>query len=327
MELSKIIADIEKTYGKGSIMSFDEGIQDIPRFATGILPLDIALGGGLAIGRIIEAYGEEATGKTTLAIYAMIAVQKMGKIAVMIDVEHAFDPAYAEVLGLDVESKEKFLISQPSNGEEAFGIAEKLLDADKIGIIVIDSVAALTPKAELEGDFGDSKMGLHARLMSQSMRKLVSKISKSSASVFFINQMRDQIGVMFGDPKTTTGGNALKFYASQRLRLYLSNSTKDSEGKIIGGTVRVKIVKNKIAPPFKEASYSLVFGEGVDHFQYIVDMGVDYDIIKKSGSWYSYNETKLGQGAEGVKSILRDNPELLKEILHKIKVNTGLIEE
>ena len=324
MKIDDIVNNIEKKYGKGSVISFDEGTVDIATTPSGILTLDIALGGGYPQGRIVEIFGEESTGKTTLAIHAAIEVQKQGRVVIYIDVENAFDPVYAESLGLQL-TKDKFLFAQPCSGEEGFDIGEEFLQADNIGMIIFDSVSALIPKAELEGDFGDSKMGLHARLMSQGMRKLVSKINKSKATMIFINQLRDQIGVMFGDPKVTTGGNALKFYASQRIRLYSSGSKKDGE-VVIATTVRAKIIKNKIAAPFREARFDICFGEGVDNLQCILDLAVQESIIKKSGSWYSYMETKLGQGEVAAKSILRDNPELLDEITLKVKKNCGLID-
>ena len=324
MKIDDIISNIEKKYGKGSVISFDEGTVDIITTPSGILTLDIALGGGYPQGRIVEIFGEESTGKTTLAIHAAIEVQRQGRVVVYIDFENAFDPVYAESLGLQL-TKDKFLFVQPCSGEEGFDIGEDFLLADNIGIIIIDSVSAMVPKAELEGDFGDSKMGLHARLMSQGMRKLVSKINKSKATVIFINQLRDQIGVMFGDPKVTTGGNALKFYASQRIRLYSAGSKKEGE-VVVATTVRAKIIKNKIAAPFREARFDICFGEGVDNLQCILDLAVQEAIVKKSGSWYSYMETKLGQGEVAAKSILRDNPELLDEITLKVKKNCGLID-
>lgn len=326
LEINKVVEGIEKKYGKGSIISFDENITEVERVSSSCLSLDIALGGGYPKGRIIEIVGEESTGKTTLAIMAAIQVQKQGKVAAYIDVEHSFDPSYAENIGLDL-SRGKFLFSQPSNGEEALGIAEELLKTKEIGIIIIDSVAALIPKAELEGEFGDSKMGLQARLMSQAMRKLVGQVNQSQAFMIFINQLRDQIGVMFGDAKIPTGGNALKFYSSQRLRLYSSGNKKDDSGKLIASTIRCKIIKNKVSPPFKEARFDIVFGEGVDDLQTLVDLAVEQEIIKKSGSWYSYLENKLGQGVDAVKNILKDNPELVSELEFKVKQNYGLIQE
>ena len=323
MELNKIIAEIEKNYGKGAVISFDDTIEDISKVSSGCLGLDIALGGGYGEGRIVEVFSEESGGKTTLAIHACIEVQKLGRVACYIDAEHAFDPSYAEDIGLDL-SGGKFLFSQPSSGEEAFGIAEKLLELENIGIIVFDSVSALTPKAEIEGDFGDSKMGLHARLMSQSMRKLTAKISKSRSIVFFINQLRDQIGVMFGDPKVTTGGNALKFYATQRIRLYSAGRKKEGDRDVISIGVRARVIKNKLAPPFRETTFDIKFGGGVDKFQNLVTLAVDQDIIKKSGSWYSYGDVRLGQGEVAVVDILRDNTKLYDELVEKVKINYGL---
>jgi recombination protein RecA len=328
MEINKVIADIEKNFGKGAVISFEDGVEDVVTHSSGCLSLDVALGGGYPEGRIVEMFGEESTGKTTLAIHACIEIQKEGKVAAYIDVENAFDKNYAEGLGLDM-SREKLIFSQPDSGEEAFGIAEKLLNIDHIGIIVFDSVSALTPKAEIDGNFGDSKMGLHARLMSQSMRKLCSKIKQSGAIVFFINQMRDIIGVAFGDSKTTTGGNALKFYATQRVRLYTAGKKKDGADvpQVISVGVKAKVIKNKIAPPYREAIFDIRFGEGIDKTQNLIELAVEQEIIKKAGSWYSYGDVRLGQGEEAVRTLLLDNIELTEELDHKVRVNYGLIQE
>lgn len=308
---------IEKSYGKGTIMRMgDDAVEDVPAIPSGSLSLDIALGvGGYPKGRVIEIYGPESSGKTTLAIHAISEAQKDGGIAAFIDAEHAFDRFYAEKLGVDVEN---LLVSQPDNGEQALEIADHLIRSGAIDIIVIDSVAALTPKAEIEGEMGDSKMGLQARLMSQALRKLTSNISKTKTCVVFINQLREKIGVMFGNPETTTGGNALKFYASVRIDVRRIGQIKDGE-EMTGNRTRVKIVKNKVAPPFKKAEFDLIYGEGISKSGEIIDLGVDLDIIKKSGSWYSYGDTKLGQGRDAVKNLLLDNPELSDEIENKIR--------
>ncbi|HLP74671.1 MAG TPA: recombinase RecA [Bacteroidales bacterium] len=310
------LGKIEKDYGKGTIMKLgDHAIENIQVISTGSLGLDAALGiGGLPRGRVIEIYGPEASGKTTLAIHAIAEAQKNGGIAAIIDAEHTFDRNYAEKLGVDVEN---LLISQPDNGEQALEIADNLIRSGALDIIVIDSVAALTPKAEIEGEMGDSKMGLQARLMSQALRKLTANISKTNTSCIFINQLREKIGVMFGNPETTTGGNALKFYASVRLDIRRTNQLKDGE-EIVGNRTRVKIVKNKLAPPFKKADFDILYGEGISQLGEIVDLGVDFEVIKKSGSWFSYNETKIGQGRDAVKQILKDNPELYDELKLKI---------
>ena len=308
---------IDKSYGKGTIMRLgDTAIEDIPVIRSGSLSLDIALGvGGYPKGRVIEIYGPESSGKTTLAIHAIAEAQKEGGIAAFIDAEHAFDRFYAEKLGVDVEN---LLISQPDNGEQALEITDHLIRSGAVDIVVIDSVAALTPKAEIEGEMGESKMGLQARLMSQALRKLTSNISKTKTCVIFINQLRDKIGVMFGNPETTTGGNALKFYSSVRLDVRRIGQLKDGE-EAIGNRTRVKVVKNKVAPPFKKAEFDLLYGCGISRNGEILDMGVDFNIIKKSGSWFSYGDTKLGQGRDAVKNLLDDNPELCEELTGKIK--------
>ena len=307
---------IEKSYGKGSIMKMgDNVIEEVAVIPTGSIALNAALGvGGYPRGRVIEIYGPESSGKTTLAIHAIAEAQKAGGIAAFVDAEHAFDRFYAEKLGVDVEN---LWISQPDSGEQALEIAEQLIRSSAVDILVIDSVAALTPKAELEGEMGDSKMGLQARLMSQALRKLTAAISKTNTTCIFINQLRDKIGVMFGSPETTTGGNALKFYASVRLDIRKASAIKDGD-EITGNLTRVKVVKNKVAPPFRKAEFDIMFGEGISRVGEIVDLGTDLNIIKKSGSWYSYEDTKLGQGREAAKECLRDNIELAEEIERKI---------
>ncbi|RXQ96797.1 recombinase RecA [Ancylomarina salipaludis] len=307
---------IDKTYGKGAIMRMgDEAVVDLPVISSGSLSLNMALGiGGYPQGRIVEIYGPESSGKTTLAIHAIAEVQKAGGIAAFIDAEHAFDRFYAEKLGVDTEN---LLISQPDNGEQALEIADQLIRSSAIDLVVIDSVAALTPKAEIEGEMGESKMGLQARLMSQALRKLTANINKTNTTCMFINQLREKIGVMFGNPETTTGGNALKFYASVRLDIRRIGQIKDGE-EILGNHTRVKVVKNKVAPPFRKAEFDIMYGEGVSKTGEIIDLGVDYNIIKKSGSWFSYGETKLGQGREAVKRLIIDNPELAEELEAKI---------
>lgn len=303
---------IEKSYGKGSIMKLgDETVVDVPVISSGSVALNVALGvGGYPRGRVIEIYGPESSGKTTLAIHAIAEAQKAGGIAAFIDAEHAFDRFYAEKLGVDVEN---LWISQPDSGEQALEIAEQLIRSSAIDIIVIDSVAALTPKAELEGDMGDSKMGLQARLMSQALRKLTATINKTNTTCIFINQLRDKIGVMFGNPETTTGGNALKFYSSVRLDIRRIGQLKDGD-EVKGNQTRVKVVKNKVAPPFRKAEFDIMYGEGISRSGEIVDLGAELGIVKKSGSWYSYNETKLGQGREAAKDCIKDNPELAEEL-------------
>ena len=314
--LQAAMSKIEKDYGKGSIMRMgDEQVEHVDVIPTGSISLNAALGvGGYPKGRIIEIYGPESSGKTTLAIHAIAEAQKAGGIAAFIDAEHAFDRFYAEKLGVDIDN---LYISQPDNGEQALEIADQLIRSSAIDIIVIDSVAALTPKKEIEGDMGDSAVGLQARLMSQALRKLTSTISKTNTTCIFINQLREKIGVMFGNPETTTGGNALKFYASVRLDIRRVTSIKDGDN-VIGNQVRVKIVKNKVAPPFRKAEFEITFGEGISKIGEIVDLGVEYGIIKKSGSWFSYGESKLAQGRDAVKELLKDNPELCEELEAKI---------
>lgn len=303
---------IEKSYGKGTIMKLgDSPVEEMPSISTGSISLDTALGvNGLPKGRVIEIYGPESSGKTTLALHAVAESQKTGGIAAFIDAEHAFDRYYAQKLGVNIDD---LLVSQPDNGEQALEIAENLIRSGAIDIIVIDSVAALTPRSEIEGEMGDSKVGLQARLMSQALRKLTATISKTGCCCIFINQLREKIGVMFGNPETTTGGNALKFYASVRLDIRRVNQIKDSE-TVIGSHVRVKVVKNKVAPPFRQAEFDIIYGEGISKLGEIIDIGVENNIIKKSGSWFSYGETKLGQGRDSVKKLLQDNPELAEEL-------------
>jgi recombination protein RecA len=308
---------LDKTYGKGTVMKMgDSEIEKVEAISSGSLTLDGALGvGGYPKGRVIEIYGPESSGKTTLTLHAIAECQKAGGIAAFIDAEHAFDRFYAQNLGVNID---ELIISQPDNGEQALEITDNLIRSGAIDIIVIDSVAALTPKSEIEGEMGDSKMGLHARLMSQALRKLTSNISKTNCTVMFINQLREKIGVMFGNPETTTGGNALKFYASVRLDIRRSTQIKDTNGNVLGNKTRVKVVKNKVAPPFKVSEFDIMYGKGISKMGEIIDLGVEYDIIDKSGSWFSYGETKLGQGRDSVKSILKDNPELCDEIEAKI---------
>lgn len=318
MKALKLTLDkIEKAYGKGTIMKLgDDAVEDIPSISSGSISLDSALGiGGFPKGRVVEIYGPESSGKTTLAIHAIAEAQKAGGIAAFIDAEHAFDRFYAQKLGVDTEN---LLVSQPDNGEQALEITDNLIRSGAIDIIVIDSVAALTPKSEIEGEMGDSKMGLQARLMSQALRKLTSTISKTGAVCVFINQLREKIGVMFGNPETTTGGNALKFYSSVRLDIRRTSSIKDTDS-VIGNRVKVKVVKNKVAPPFRQAEFDIIYGEGISKLGEIIDLGVDNDILKKSGSWYSYGETRLGQGRDAVKRLIADNPDLAEELEAKIR--------
>jgi recombination protein RecA len=307
---------IEKSYGKGSIMRLGDRVaEEVPAISSGSIALDVALGiGGYPRGRVVEIYGPESSGKTTLAIHAIAEAQKAGGIAAIVDAEHAFDPYYAQKLGVDID---ELLISQPDNGEQALEIVDNLVRSGAVDIVVIDSVAALTPKAELEGEMGDSKMGLQARLMSQALRKLTANINKTKTCCVFINQLREKIGVMFGNPETTTGGNALKFYASVRLDIRRIGQIKDGE-EAMGNNVRVKVVKNKVAPPFRKAEFDILYGEGISKSGEIIDLGVQFNIIKKSGSWFSYGDTKLGQGRETVRSLILDNPELAHELEIKI---------
>jgi recombination protein RecA len=309
---------LDKTYGKGTVMKMsDQSVVNVDAISSGSLGLDLALGvGGYPRGRVIEIYGPESSGKTTLTLHAIAEAQKKGGIAAFIDAEHAFDRKYAQDLGIDIDN---LIISQPDHGEQALEITDNLIRSGAIDIIVIDSVAALTPKSEIEGEMGDSKMGLHARLMSQALRKLTSSISKTNCTVIFINQLREKIGVMFGNPETTTGGNALKFYASVRLDIRRSTQIKDSNSDVTGNKTRVKVVKNKVAPPFKTAEFDIMYGEGISKVGEVIDIGVDYEIIKKAGSWYSYEDTKLGQGRDAVKTLLMENPDLMDELEEKIK--------
>lgn len=326
--LQLTIDKLEKTYGKGAVMKLsDEKVLDIPAISTGSLGLDIALGiGGIPRGRVVEIYGPESSGKTTLSMHCIAEAQKAGGLAAFIDAEHAFDKLYAEKLGIDTEN---LLISQPDNGEQALEIAEHLIRSGAIDIIVIDSVAALVPKAELEGEMGDSKMGLQARLMSQALRKLTGAINKTGCSCIFINQLREKIGVMFGNPETTTGGNALKFYASVRLDIRRIGQIKENADNILGNRTRVKVVKNKVAPPFKVVEFDIMYGAGISKVGEIIDLGVELNVIKKAGSWFSYMDNKLGQGRDSVKQILLDNPELMEEVEGKIKkiINGDVPEE
>lgn len=316
--LQLTIDKLDKAYGKGTVMRLsDEPVMDIPAISSGSLGLDIALGiGGIPRGRVIEIYGPESSGKTTLAMHCIAEAQKAGGLAAIVDAEHAFDKLYAENLGIDTEN---LLISQPDNGEQALEIAEHLIRSGAIDIIVIDSVAALVPRAELEGEMGDSKMGLQARLMSQALRKLTGTISKTGCSCIFINQLREKIGVMFGNPETTTGGNALKFYASVRLDIRRIGQIKESADNIVGNRTRVKVVKNKVAPPFKVVEFDIMYGLGISKSGEILDIGVELEVIQKSGSWFSYDGNKLGQGRDTVKKLIEDNPELMEELEIKIK--------
>ena len=325
--LQLTIDKLEKTYGKGAVMKLsDEKVVDLPSIPTGSIGLDIALGiGGVPRGRIVEIYGPESSGKTTLTMHCIAEAQKKGGLAAFIDAEHAFDKIYAEKLGIDTEN---LLISQPDNGEQALEITEHLIRSGAIDIIVIDSVAALVPKGELEGEMGESKMGLQARLMSQALRKLTGTINKTGCTCIFINQLREKIGVVFGNPETTTGGNALKFYSSVRLDIRRIGQVKESAGNVLGNRTRVKVVKNKVAPPFKVVEFDIMYGTGISKSGEILDLGVEYGIVKKAGSWFSYNGEKLGQGRDAVKSLIEDNPELAEEIETKIKTFViGEVEE
>ena len=308
---------LDKTYGKGTVMKLgDSAVEEVDAIPSGSLGLDLALGVmGYPRGRIIEIYGPESSGKTTLTLHAIAEAQKAGGIAAFIDAEHAFDRFYAQKLGIDIDN---LIISQPDNGEQALEIAENLIRSGAIDIVVIDSVAALTPKSEIEGEMGDSKMGLHARLMSQALRKLTGTISKTNCTVFFINQLREKIGVMFGNPETTTGGNALKFYASVRLDIRKSTQIKDGDN-VMGNRTKVKIIKNKVAPPFRTAEFDIMYGEGISKTGEILDLAVDFEIVKKAGSWFSYGDTKLGQGRDAVQALIKDNPELQEELEDRIK--------
>lgn len=315
--LELTLGKLEKSYGKGVVMKLgDRVVEDIDAIPTGSVGLDTVLGvGGYPRGRVVEIYGPESSGKTTLTIHAIAEVQRQGGIAAFIDAEHAFDSSYAENLGVDINN---LLISQPDNGEQALEIADHLISSGAVDLVVIDSVAALTPKSEIEGEMGDSKMGLHARLMSQALRKLTATINKTGCTLIFINQLRMKIGVMFGNPETTTGGNALKFYCSVRLDIRRIGAIKNGED-IIGNRTRVKVVKNKVAPPFKKVEFDIMFGKGISRSGEILDMAVDSDVVKKSGSWFSYRDTKLGQGRDAVKKMIEDNPELMAELEEKIK--------
>lgn len=319
MKALKLTLDkLDKTYGKGTVMKMgDQSAQDVEAIPSGSLGLDLALGvGGYPRGRVIEIFGPESSGKTTLTLHAIAEAQKQGGIAAFVDAEHAFDRFYAEKLGIDIDS---LIMSQPDHGEQALEITDNLIRSGAIDIIVVDSVAALTPKSEIEGEMGDSKMGLHARLMSQALRKLTGSINRTNCTVIFINQLREKIGVMFGNPETTTGGNALKFYCSVRLDIRRSTQIKNNKSEVQGNKTRVKVVKNKVAPPFKRAEFDIMYGTGISKVGEIIDIGVDYEIIKKAGSWFSYEDSKLGQGRDAVKRTLLDNPELLDELETKIK--------
>ena len=316
---------LDKTYGKGAVMKMgDEAIEEVEAISSGSIGLDLALGvGGYPRGRVIEIYGPESSGKTTLTLHAIAECQKAGGIAAFIDAEHAFDRFYAKKLGVDLS---ELIISQPDHGEQALEIADTLIRSGAIDIVAVDSVAALTPKSEIEGEMGDSKMGLHARLMSQALRKLTASISKTNCTVFFINQLREKIGVMFGNPETTTGGNALKFYASVRLDIRRSSQIKSGDAEVMGNKTRVKVVKNKVAPPFRTTEFDIMYGEGISKIGEIIDLGVNYEIIKKSGSWFSYEDAKLGQGRDAVKALLQDNIDLMEELETKIMETVKAIE-
>ncbi len=309
---------LDKAYGKGAVMKMGDSVtEQVEAISSGSIGLDVALGvGGYPRGRVVEIYGPESSGKTTLTLHAIAECQKTGGIAAFIDAEHAFDRYYAKSLGVQIDD---LIISQPDHGEQALEIADNLIRSGAVDIVVIDSVAALTPKSEIEGEMGDSKMGLHARLMSQALRKLTASISKTNCTVIFINQLREKIGVMFGNPETTTGGNALKFYASVRLDIRRSTQIKDPSGSVMGNKTRVKVVKNKVAPPFKTVEFDIMYGKGISRIGELLDIGVEAEIIKKSGSWFSYGDTKLGQGRDAVKTLLDDNPELAEEVEGKIK--------
>jgi len=317
---------LDKSYGKGSVMKLgDEPVEEVEAISSGSIGLDIALGvGGYPRGRVIEIYGPESSGKTTLTLHAIAECQKQGGIAAFIDAEHAFDRFYAEKLGVDIS---ELIISQPDHGEQALEIADNLIRSGAVDIVVVDSVAALTPKSEIEGEMGDSKMGLHARLMSQALRKLTGSIARTNCTVFFINQLREKIGVMFGNPETTTGGNALKFYASVRLDIRRSTQIKNTDAEVLGNKTRVKVVKNKVAPPFKTTEFDIMYGEGISKIGEIIDLGVNYEVIKKSGSWFSYGDTKLGQGRDAVKTLLKDNPDLMDELEEKIMNTLKAVDE
>ena len=316
---------LDKTYGKGAVMKMgDEAIEEVEAISSGSIGLDLALGvGGYPRGRVIEIYGPESSGKTTLTLHAIAECQKAGGIAAFIDAEHAFDRFYAKKLGVDLS---ELIISQPDHGEQALEIADNLIRSGAIDIVAVDSVAALTPKSEIEGEMGDSKMGLHARLMSQALRKLTASISKTNCTVFFINQLREKIGVMFGNPETTTGGNALKFYASVRLDIRRSSQIKSGDAEVMRNKTRVKVVKNKVAPPFRTTEFDIMYGEGISKIGEIIDLGVNYEIIKKSGSWFSYEDAKLGQGRDAVKALLQDNIDLMEELETKIMETVKAIE-
>ncbi|GAA4844768.1 recombinase RecA [Algivirga pacifica] len=318
--LELTIAKLDKTYGKGAVMKMtDDNVVDVPAVSTGSLGLDIALGiGGLPKGRIVEIYGPESSGKTTLALHTIAEAQKQGGMAAFVDAEHAFDKIYAEKLGIDMD---RLLIAQPDHGEQALEIAEHLIRSGAIDVLIVDSVAALVPKAELEGEMGDSKMGLQARLMSQALRKITGAVSKTNCCCIFINQLRDKIGVMFGNPETTTGGNALKYYSSVRLDIRRIGAIKESADNITGNRTRVKVQKNKVAPPFKQVEFDILYGEGISRAGEVLDMSVDLEIVKKAGSWFSYKGTKLGQGRETVKDMIKDNPELMEELEAQVRAH------
>ncbi|MEN8139535.1 MAG: recombinase RecA [Bacteroidota bacterium] len=323
--LQMTLDKMDKTYGKGAVMKMgDAAVEEVEVIPSGSLGIDVALGvGGYPRGRVVEIYGPESSGKTTLTLHAIAEAQKQGGIAAFIDAEHAFDRFYAEKLGIDVEN---LIISQPDNGEQALEIADNLIRSGAIDLLIIDSVAALTPKAEIEGEMGDSRMGLQARLMSQALRKMTSSVSKTKCTVIFINQLREKIGVMFGNPETTTGGNALKFYSSVRIDIRRSTQIKNADS-VIGNRTKVKIVKNKVAPPFRTAEFDIMYGAGISKVGELIDQGVELGIVKKSGSWFSYDDTKLGQGRDAVKNIISDNPELAEELEHKIKNAIAGVEE